>query len=215
MTRSLYAGTITDYFSAALRQQTGSAPERDEVRARVDAWRKYLSDGLMGTGHLVMPLLWSEDEQELFKHQLGPDSLQALRLFLVHGIGSVDAPDELPTFPEEHPKWKEAVADDFQGTGFDQILVPELWLPGDFDFTFDCPYPDGHEVQAGSLGALRTQLNEVGRMRLPTTESQREEFDKAVPTGRNLETLARFAYVALERSCNEALDRGLPLLVHE
>lgn len=215
---TLFVGTLTDYFAPALRRQAeaaGQPLERAQVQPRVEGWLEYLNGGLVGNGHLDQPMSWSEAQQEAYTHGLGIDALRALKLLLVHGRGCEDPPATLPDNPDSHPRWVEAVEADFEEIGFDQILVPELWLPGSFDFTFECPYPDGHEAKAGSLGALRLQLTEVGRTRLPSTDAERAAWGAEQPTGtRDLLTLARFAYSALDAACTRAETCGLPLLLH-
>lgn len=212
---TLFVGTLTDYFRAGFPAE--ERPPREPLEARVTSWRDYISGGLVGNGHLASPLAWDESPQEAFTHVLTVEALQALRLLLVHGDGCDAPPTELPQDYSRHPRWTEAAADNFESCGaFDQVLVPELWLPNaEFDFTFECPYPDGHEAHAGSVSALKRQLHEVGRSKLPGTPEQRNAWRADVPQGtRDLLELARFAYAAFETATDESERRGLPVLLH-
>ena len=212
---TIFVGTLTDYFRAGFPKD--DRPDRAQLQPRVEEWRKYITDGLVGAGHVESAPNWSEEPQEAFTHVLTVEALQALRLLLVHTHGCAEPPTELPAKFDEHPKWKEAFDGGFEEAGaFDQILVPEMWWPdAEFDFTFECPYPDGHEVQSGSIGALRRQLLEVGRSKLPGTTAQRDEWRTDVPQGtRDMATLTRYAFAALDASVTEAVQRGLPMLLH-
>ena len=214
---TLFVGTLTDYFRAAT--PIDDRPPRDAFQSRVEQWRAYISDGLRQAGHLNQDLAWSEEPQEAFTHVLTVPALQALRIALVHARTgcSEPAPAKLPEDFDSHPAWREAVDSDFEELGgYDQILVPEIWLPGStFEFTFECPYPDGHEAQAGAVPALQRQLADVERTRFPSTPGERLSWREEIPQEtRDMLTLSRFAFAAFDAAVEEARTRALPLLLH-
>ncbi len=144
---------------------------------------------------------------------LDVDALRALKLWLVHD-GQGTAPALLPRRPELDPRWLALAEAGFAKTAWDQLLVPELWLPGDAPFTFPCPYPDGHEVQAGWVDALRAQLRELHERKLAATPVDVRLFAATAPGDtRDLGVLARHAAAVLAGVADRAAARNLPMLL--
>ena len=94
--------------------------------------------------------------------------------------------------------------------------MPEFWLPGDHDFTFLCPYPDGHEVQTGWTGRLLTESRMVADRLLIGGAAAAGSLLQAAPPQREdgLRALASFAIAALVTAAERAVSHRLPLLIH-
>lgn len=211
----LFVGPLTAHFAPALAAAApvGEKPSPDEVSAQIEAWRTWLSDGLVSAGHLSNPLRWDERAaSEPQRFRVAVDALRALKLLLVQKRPE-SASGLLPPRPELDPAWVEQAESGFADSRYPQILVPEFWLPGEFDFTFVCPLPDGHEVQAGSTGSLGGQLAHVRENVLGGTP-----FDVLLWAGDDEPTtdvrrLARHAVGVLEQAVAHALEVGSPILV--
>ncbi|MGA0060354.1 MAG: hypothetical protein ACO4CT_00325 [Planctomycetota bacterium] len=211
----LFVGPLTAHFAPALLASSpaGEGPSPVEVRAQVEAWQAWLSDGLVGAGHLSRPLTWSEaDSVEPQRFRVSARALRALKLLLVQPRPE-SATGRMPARPELDPSWVSQAEAGFAEHPYPQVLVPEFWLPGDFDFTFVCPLPDGHEVQAGSTGSLGGQLAHVRENVLGGTP-----FDVLLWSGDDepnddVRRLARHANGVLEQAVAHALEGGMPMLV--
>ena len=224
MALRIYVGTLTAYFAGALRAGAASAPDAEAavdqamVRERILAWRTFVSEGLVRNGYLRRELDWDEEDEETkeagLSVELPSDALRALKLILVHADSSVPASRMLPEQPELDPVWVAASESDFAESSFDQILAPEFWLPGDFDFTFACPYPDGHEVQAGSVGALAGQLAAVAERVFGGGVWDYVKWARDSSGSSEVVPMARRAAALLWETARLASDRGKPMLLH-
>lgn len=206
------AGHFGDGVRAAALAAGESPPDDDALRASVVAWRDWISEGLELEGLLLRPLAWDETTPPDPDHELALTALQALKLFLAHG-GSASCPPELPAAPERDLAWVALAESDFADTPYDQILVPELWLPAAFDFTFACPLPDGHEVQAGSVDALLAQCAALRERLFAATPIDAAMWAETAPAGRGVRALARHAAGRIERAASSAAASRVPMLL--
>lgn len=213
---AIHVGPLTPFFGPAVRTAAAGegAPEPDDaaVRARIEAWRAWIGDGLVRAGHLPAPPSWDEADPVPPERALLPlDAVRALKLLVVHGEDGAPPP-ELPVRPELDPAWVAMAESGFADAEYDQVLVPEFWLPGDFAFTFSCPWPDGHEVQTGSVGALAGQLAALREKLLGGTPFDVALWAGATAPARDLRALARRAAGCLEQMARRALERRQPML---
>ncbi|MBI5850118.1 MAG: hypothetical protein HZB39_03640 [Planctomycetes bacterium] len=215
-TIAILVGPLAGYFGdgvrAAARENGEAPPDDDALRASVVAWREWISEGLEREGLLLRPLVWDESTPPDPGHALLLPALQALKLFLSHG-GSASCPPELPPDPELDPAWVALAESDFADTSYDQLLVPELWLPAAFDFTFACPLPDGHEVQAGSVDALLAQCAALRERLFAATPIDAAMWAEAPPSGAGVRALARHAAGRIERAASSAAASRVPMLL--
>lgn len=217
---ALHVGPLTDYFLAAIRRDapdpdTPPAPAREEVLDRVLGWRNFVSEGLVHNGHVSRPIEWSEEPAPTWTFGLPADSLRALKLLLVHGADQ-SPPEQLPTAPEQHPLWVASAEAGFSDHPRPNILVPEFWLPGDYDFTFPCPYPDGHEIQTGWTVPLLAECRAVAEdLLIGGADAARSFADSTPPTTDDgLRALAAFGIAALLVAAERAVAHELPLMIH-
>ena len=214
---ALHLGPLSAYFAegvrATARAEGAVEPDDDALRASVIAWRTWISEGLEQRGLLVRPFDWDEAAAVDASHELELRAMQALKLFLAHG-GSASCPPELPSHPERDPAWIAMVEADFADSPYDQLLVPELWLPAPFDFTFACPLPDGHELQAGSLDALLAQCAALRERLFAGTPIDAAFWAEEDVTDRGVRAMTRHALGRLERAASAAARAHAPMLMH-
>jgi hypothetical protein len=221
MQLAFHVGPLTDYFLAAVRQDAvragdpGAAPSRDQVRERIEEWQAFVSDGLVASGHVRNPVRWSEDPAPAWTFGLPADAVRALKLLLVHG-DDPPPPEQLPDDPEQHPVWRAAVEADFGEHPHPDVLVPEFWLPGDHDFTFRCPYPDGHEVQTGWTRPLLASCRAItDRLVIGGADAASGLAAGPAPARDDgVRALAAFAAAAFLLAAERAVAHDLPLLIH-
>lgn len=214
---AIHVGPLVSHFAAGVRaaaRDAGETPPSDaELRDSIAAWRAWISEGLEARGLLLRPLVWDEDQAPEPGHDLALAALQALKLFLAHG-GAASCPPELPDAPELDPAWRAMVDADFADTPYDQLLVPELWLPAAFDFTFACPLPDGHELLAGSVDGLLAQCAALRERLFAATPIDAALWAESAPSGPAVRALARHALGRIERAAARAAARRVPMLLH-
>jgi hypothetical protein len=127
------------------------------TRAAVLAWREGLGRQL--GDRLDEPLDWDESPSgPCFTDKPGWDGYGGAVLLAAHA----EHP-RLPLPEDVSPDWPDDpayLASITPGTGsrFDQVLIPELWLPCPFAFTFRTLDATGQEVEVGSSRALLGQL---------------------------------------------------------
>ncbi|MBK8976938.1 MAG: hypothetical protein IPM29_13545 [Planctomycetes bacterium] len=210
----LHAGPLTAHFAPAVARDHASrgepAPTAAQVRDRILAWREHLSDGLCRAGHLTRPLQWTEDGPGDVI-QVDVDDLRSLKLLLAYADGKGAAPPELPAHPELDRHWIALASAHFEDSPYPHLLAAELWLPGGFSFTFRCPLPDGHEVEAGSVGSLSSECLALSEQLFGGTPIDWMLWARE-PAGAALRLRARRAVAALGHAAARAGALDGPLL---
>jgi hypothetical protein len=132
--------------------------EHDVVRAAVLAWRDELRRGL-GDRLLEPPLDWDESPQApSFTGRPGWDGYGAVLLLAAHDEHpELEAPATVSADWPDDVAYQTAVAAG-AGSRYDQLLLPDLWLPCRFGFTFRTRDAAGQAVEVGSSAALLAQL---------------------------------------------------------
>ena len=144
------AGPLSRFFAK-------SADDAVRLRAGVEAWRKDLVSSV--AEKVGEQLTWDEASDTVFESDLGDSGWNALRMFAFYAERSdLDWPDVVPALPEFDTKWREAADDKFSKSLYGQLLVCEMWLPGEFPVTIRAPRPDGEAAEIGSLKVLADQL---------------------------------------------------------
>ena len=105
------------------------------VRAGIIAWRAALTNTL--GNDLSGALDWDESDESLyFTDKPTWDGYAALALLAAHAEHPEFAwPEEVPEHWDQDPAWIASTAEGSR-TRYRQILTPELWLPGAFEFVF-------------------------------------------------------------------------------
>ncbi len=148
---TLFVGPLCRFFA-------GADGDPASLADGVAAWREDLRAALQGRP--VRGFEWDElADVAPATFDPGARGLDAVRLLAVHAQRpELDLPDELPERLELDRAFADAEREDFGRSHYGQLLAARIWLPGDFDFTFRCPRPDGEESAFGSLTALRDQV---------------------------------------------------------
>jgi hypothetical protein len=135
-------------------------PPADEIHSAVSAWCSALSEGLKEHG--VAAVEWDEsDERPFFTDRPGWDGYTALLCWAAHAEHPDDpVPSEVPRLVADDPAYQRSTAEGFKSK-YAQILLPEIWLPVDFTFTFEGPSLVAEKSHIGSTFGLKRQLDEL------------------------------------------------------
>jgi hypothetical protein len=186
MSLDVYVGSLTRYYTEGpiavverlARQQripyaiihgngVDQCPGLDQVvRRAVLAWRDHLALGL--GDRLATRLDWDESlDSPCFSEKPGWDSYGATLLLAAH-----EQHPELPLPAAVTPDWPDnpaylAATAEGSGGRYDQLLIPELWLPHPLGFTFRSQDVTGQDVEIGSSVDLLAQLHTLGEAHPP------------------------------------------------
>ncbi len=160
------------------------------------------------------PLDWDEsDESPYFTDK--PDWYGYVALLLLAAYAEhpeIARPRQLPETWSHDPAWRVCARDGFQHSRYQQILQPELWLPVDFDFTFEADDPARQSIAIGSTVSLLAQLHDLDKRALGGTAADfpvGQAFE-AEP-GEGLENLARYALAIFLHLAETSLRHRLPM----
>ncbi len=129
----------------------------ERVAAGIRRWQDDLNQAL--EPHLGAPLLWDEDQEQGWSMELPAVAHRALLLLAAHAQKTEHPwPDEVPHGVDTDPAWQEISDGDFARCHYPQVVIPRLWVPGDFALTMKHALPDGEDVVLGSLDGLAMQL---------------------------------------------------------
>jgi hypothetical protein len=233
MALDLYAGPLTRYIcgewenivARTFREQgksyqivrPGGEPppepmEPSEVATHISNWATLLSRGL--GEHLSSPLAWSDDVTQPYDtdrpHWQG---YCALVLTAAHTNQPQHAlPNRTPQCWDDHPAFVAATAMNGKSK-FTQILLPELWLPADFPFTFQAPGPASDQpMWIGSVPALLAQLEtlDAAVFHASPDDLARWRHD-GPPADDDLSGCARFGFAIFQHVASFAGRNKLPL----
>jgi len=213
----LYVGSLTRYYMGSpvavieqmARQQRvpyaivhdARGPDSGQefepvVRSAALAWREGLRQQL--DGRLDEPLDWDESPGgPCYTDKPGWDAYGGVLLLAAH-----QEYPELPLPHEVSADWADdpaylASLETGSGSRFDQVLIPDLWLPCRFGFTFRTRDLTGQEIEVGSIAMLRTQLEAL------------RAAHHADPSP--LAVIAHRALAVIRRMADRATRHGLPM----
>ena len=233
----IYAGTLTRYYSgdwetvwarrareAGMESMTvrvdehgARQEEKDdpiEVHHAVLAWREALNEAILDTPD-VPKLDWNEGaEKPYFTDKPDWDGYAAFMLHAAHAIRpDIGRPTEVPDDWQGDEAYRSCTGENLDGSPCGYIMAPELWLPGDFLFLFQCTELRGQEVVVGSTEALLANLhglNERTFRASPDTVARWLSGDVEEATNQ-FEAHARHGFAILLYLAEEAVSNGLPL----
>ncbi|HYT25109.1 MAG TPA: hypothetical protein VEP73_01300 [Actinomycetota bacterium] len=184
--------------------------ERDVIRSAVLAWRDALRQAL--GDRVEAPLDWDESpEAPSFTGRPGWDGYGATVL-----LAAYEEHPELEAPATVAPEWPDDVAYQTSVAAgacsrYDHLLVPDLWLPCPFRFTFRTQDAAGHTVDVGSSTTLLAQLRTLGaRTGLATPDTGGEVPRPAGPKP-PLRATARHGLAALLRLAGRSVEHRVPM----
>ena len=196
-----------------VRPDAGEIAPPDEIRAAVVAWRSQLNAAL-GL-HLPAPLTWDEgDDQPYFTDKPDWDGFGAAVVWAAHL--------EHPEFPRParvtvedwvtDPAYVASQAPEAT-TRYPALLSNvELWLPGDFAFTFRAPDVLGRPIEIGSVERLAADLEHILRVSWTPDAAALEAWRQAGPQPDGpFEEQARFGLAVLHALATTAAAHRLPI----
>ena len=192
-------------------EQTEPKLSASEVLEVVTQWRSGLNEAL--GSNLQEPLTWLESAVgEYFTDKPGWEGYANLALLAAHDEHrDLPRPEIAATEFANDQAWQASTREGFRSK-YVTILLPELWLPGAFTFTFQAPDVAGKEVWIGSTVTLLEQLralndSAVRGSREQLTEWRRENFDQ----GESFEKASRFGLAMFLELAEKSVLLGLPM----
>ncbi|CAN5452997.1 hypothetical protein BH10PSE6_BH10PSE6_32810 [soil metagenome] len=232
MALDVYVGSLTRYYagdwesvadrsvrargSKARRGQPrvegGPKTDRERIQASVLAWRRML-DGALAS-HLSEPLSWDESREAPWStDRPGWDGFGSLVLWAAHAEQpGLRRPTALPEEWDDNAALVRSNADGFRSRYSHLVRNVELWLPANFDFTFEGEDVDGRRIIVGSSATLRRQLGELNGATWKMDADEMTALARRPPSGRpSLDVSARHAMAVMSGLVQHAVERRLPM----
>jgi len=191
-------------------RRSGGHTEHDVIRAAVLAWRDELRRGL--GDRVEQPLDWDESpEAPSLAGRPGWDGYGAVLVVAAHDEHpELEAPATVSADWPDDVAYQTAVAAG-AGSRYDQLLLPDLWLPCEFGFTFRTRDAAGQAVEVGSSSTLLAQLRTLqARTGLAVPDG---EVEVARPPGPKppLRDAARHGLATLLRLAGRSVEHQVPM----
>jgi hypothetical protein len=176
------------------------------------AWRDELRRGL--GDRLEHPLEWDESpEAPSFAGRPGWDSYGAVLVLAAHDEHpELEAPATVSADWPDDVAYQTAVA---AGTGsrYDQLLLPDLWLPCRFGFTFRTRDAAGQAVEVGSSATLLAQLRTLRARTGLAVPDGKVEVEVVRPPGPKppLRDAARYGLATLLLLAGRSVEHRVPM----
>jgi hypothetical protein len=228
----VYVGTLTRYYAGEWetvvqragrelgmevrieRQNEVADALRDpaEIEELVIYWRDRLNAGL--GDNLAEPLAWTEGlAPPYFTDKPAWDCYGALLIWAAHEEHPDTAlPAVLPEEWTKHPAVARSQTQEFRSRYAHLLDSTELWLPGEFDFTFNAEDPTGSMIGMGSVPALAAELRELNDRTWRADPATLQQWRRAGSEhGGPFETSARFGFAVLASLADVAAEHQLPM----
>ncbi len=184
----------------------------DEVADAVAHWQAAINNGL--GSNISNPINWDESRSApYFTDRPGYDGYGALLVWAAHAERGTDPPKSY------NGEW---FSDDAfvkcsvptQGQKYRPIICGSLWLPGEFEFSFDFQDLTGEKVHICSNTSLQRSVRELnantfGMSPDDLADAMKADFGK----GASLKSLARFGIALFQRLADESVCHQLPIML--
>jgi hypothetical protein len=231
MALDVYVGSLTRYYAGeweniaerATRERGGDyrvarvgglfdSSDPDEIREAVIAWRTSLSESL--GERIAAPLDWSEElEAAYYTGRPGWDGFGSLVLWAAYAEHpALRRPASLPEEWDNDPVLMRSNADGVRSRFSHLVRNVELWLPCNFEFTFEGEDVDGRRVVVGSAAILRRQLEDLNAATWKARPGVVAGWGREAPVDEApLEQSARHAFAVLLELASQAVEQRLPM----
>jgi len=202
-----FAGPLSCWFAG------DDAQEAARLRAGVEQWRDDLRSSVVEK--VSEQLSWDEASACRARFDLDEAGWDGLRLFAFYAErADLEWPDTVPRPLELDQDWRKAADDKFHKSLYGQLLVCDLWLPGEFPVTVRAPRPDGEAAEIGSLQVLSDQLMWLNQRTFQADQAAIEQWaGQPAPQGAPLLQAARRGYAMIAAACARAREANVPLVV--
>lgn len=202
-----FVGPLSRWFAQ------GDEEEAVRLRAGVEQWRRDLRGSV--AEKVAEQLVWDEGSACAARFALDAAGLDGLRLLALYAERSdLELPDTVPQPLELDRAWREGSDAGFGKSLYGQLLVCDMWLPGEFPVTMRAPRPDGEAAEIGSLKVLSDQLMWLNQRTFQADHDGVLEWSgQPAPAGAPLLQAARRGYASLSAACARACDECVPLLI--
>jgi hypothetical protein len=229
MALDVYVGSLTRYYAGdweniadkkgqrpkartgATRASDPGKESAERLRKAVVAWREGMKRALRQ--HLAEPLDWTEAaEAPWFTARPGWDGFGSLVLWAAYAEQpGLPRPATLPEEWDDDPALVRSNAEGFRSRCSHLVRNVELWLPAEFDFTFEGEDVDGRRIVVGSSTVLGRQLDELNAATWKMDGGELSALAKNRPAGSALETCARHALAVMAGLVRHAVEHRLPM----
>ena len=190
------------------------ASSYDEINRAVQKWRESLT--LEVKRHAPVQLDWDESlEVPYFTDKPAWDGYGGLLLWAAHAEHPEFArPTALVEDWNADPAYQASVAEGFKSKYRQLLDGPEMWLPCDFDFTFEAETINGNDILFGSSVALLAQLKELNEATWKADPAVLKEWqeDGAI-NGAPFEVCARFGFSIFFDLAKRSVMCRLPMIL--
>jgi hypothetical protein len=188
-------------------------PSVEEVLKGVAAWRAGMSNGL--ADHLKGPLEWNDSPDiPYLTDRPGYAAYGALLLWAAYSERPEVARPE--RWPEEwfgDPVFMEQTQAE-SSTRYTHILLPEVWLPCDFEIAFKFPTLTSDDAWIGSSVALLAQLEDLNKATFRATSTEEARWLRGeVEAATEAECDAKVGFAMFRALANHSVAKRVPMLL--
>lgn len=230
MALDVYVGSLTRYYAGAwenlveraLRERgappavrsampTDDARSQDRIRLQVVTWRAALARAL--GDRLAGPLEWDETEAApWFTHRPGWGGFGSLVLWAAYAEHpTLRLPETLPEEWDHDGALMRSTAEGFRSRYSHLVRNVEMWLPVDFEITFEGEDVKGRRVVMGSVTTLRRQLADLNAATWKASAADVAAWGRAPIEEGSVEQRARYAFAVLSELAQRAQSERLPM----
>jgi hypothetical protein len=190
------------------------APSPDEVRTAIGNWRRGLSKAL--GDNISSPLEWDESTSSPYAtDRPGYPGYGGLLLWAAYADhDDKPRPEQLPEDGWFSDPVFAAATEKESGTSFRQIIQPEMWLPCEFEFSFQAPSPVNQPTWIGSSIELKRQLQKLNDLTFNATQQEIESWlNEEIVAKTEVEHAAKFAFAVFDSLCRFSIQNRVPIVV--